>query len=180
MRNTYNFLCMTHQMYCSSWSELYPTFADLFQRTFITKRGKTWNESLIISIESSFLWVKAIASFEDRRDQNANTNTMWKLTSSSGQSRILDELFKCLAKPFNFGKDKGFLKPQQYLMRHLNPEVATNNYIRTTVWYLALSDVFTLIAPVIQSNKSYNQIERVMKMGWCITMNKSACLIFEV
>lgn len=57
-------------------------------------------------------------------------------------------------------------------MRHLNPEVATNNYIRTTVWYLALSDVFTLIAPVIQSNKSYNQIERVKKMGWCITTNK--------
>lgn len=66
-------------------------------------------------------------------------------------------------------------------MRHLNPEVATNYYIRTTVWYLALSDVFTLIAPVIQSNdKSYNQIERVTKMGWVITMNKSARLIFEV
>lgn len=111
MRNTYNFLCMTHQMYCSSWSELYPTFADLFQRTFITKRGKIWNESLIISIESSFLWVKAIASFEDRRDQNANTNTMWKLTSSSGQSRILSEAwwtFQMLGKAFQLWQRQRF------------------------------------------------------------------------
>lgn len=126
MRNTYNFLCKIHWMYCSSWSELHLAFADLFQGEFITRRRKTWNKTLHFQ-RVLLLWIKAIASFEERRNHNANTNAMRKITASSGQSRPFAKTWQTFQMWLNCGKAQGFLKPQQYLRWHVNPEVATND-----------------------------------------------------
>lgn len=48
-------------------------------------KRNTWNKSLNF-YRVLILWIKATASFKERRNHNAYTNNMWNLTGSSCQS----------------------------------------------------------------------------------------------
>lgn len=115
-----------------------------FQRAFITKRRKTWNKSLHFH-RVLLLWIKATASFEERRNHNANTDNMWELAASSAQDSCED-----LMTFLNATKLWQSLRFPKATAASEETQILKLTVSRTTLWYLPLSNASTVNAPVIQ------------------------------
>lgn len=118
-----------------------------FQRAFITKKRKTWNKSLHFP-RVLLLWIKATASFGERRNHNANTDNKWKLAASSAQDSRKDLMtflnVTKLWQSLRFPKATAVSEETQIL------NLLQMTVSRTTVWHLSLSDAYTLNAPDIE------------------------------